>query len=235
MSANLENPAMATGKGQPSSQFSRREVLKNVQTTGQLHSFTMWVRLCSKSFKLGFSHYMNQGLPDVQTLGLEKGRKNQKSNCQHLLNHRESKRNQEKHLPLSLSMIKPLTVWIINCGNLLKRWKPLKGMETPNHLCFLINLHSGHEATVRTLYGTTYLFGVWERNMIRLFTVTLFNFNSEHIMQNARLDELQAGIKIVGRNKQPQIWGWYHPNGRKQRGTKEPLDEGEGGEWKNPT
>ena len=41
--------------------------------------------------------------------------------------------------------------------------------------------------------------------MIRLFTVTLFNFNSEHIMQNARLNELQAGIKIVGRNKQPHI------------------------------
>ena len=101
-----------------------------------------------------------QGLPDIQTLGLEKGRKNQKSNCQHLVNHRESKRNQEKHLALSLTMLKPLTVWIINCGNLLKRWKPLKGMETPNHLCFLINLYSGHEATVRTLYGTTYLFGV---------------------------------------------------------------------------
>ena len=58
------------------------------------------VMLCSKSFKLGFSHYMNQGLPDIQMLGLEKGRKNQKSNCQHLLDHRESKRNQEKHLPL---------------------------------------------------------------------------------------------------------------------------------------
>ena len=28
----------------------------------------------------------------------------------------------------------------------------------------------------------------------------LFNFYSEYIMQNARLDESQAGIKIVGRN-----------------------------------
>ena len=25
----------------------------------------------------------------------------------------------------------------------------------------------------------------------------------------------------------------YHPNGRKQRGTKEPLDEDERGEWKS--
>ena len=30
----------------------------------------------------------------------------------------------------------------------------------------------------------------------------------------------------------PQICGWYHSNGRKWRGTKEPLGEGEGREWK---
>ena len=28
----------------------------------------------------------------------------------------------------------------------------------------------------------------------------LFNLNAEYIMQSARLDEVQAGIKIVGRN-----------------------------------
>ena len=33
--------------------------------------------------------------------------------------------------------------------------------------------------------------------------------------------------------KQPPICKWYHPHGRKQRGSKEPLDEGERGEWKN--
>ena len=33
--------------------------------------------------------------------------------------------------------------------------------------------------------------------------------------------------------KQPQICRWYHSNGRRWRGTKEPLDEGEGGEWKS--
>ena len=38
----------------------------------------------------------------------------------------------------------------------------------------------------------------WERSMSRL--VTLFNLYAEHIMRNARLDEAQVGIKIVGRN-----------------------------------
>ena len=32
--------------------------------------------------------------------------------------------------------------------------------------------------------------------------------------------------------QQPQICRWYYPNGRKQRGTKEPLNEGGRGEWR---
>ena len=36
-------------------------------------------------------------------------------------------------------------------------------------------------------------------------------------------------MRIVGLDES-QICRWYHPNGRKQRGTKEPLDEGERGE-----
>ena len=44
-----------TGKGQSSSQFPRRLVLKNVQTIGQLHSSLMLVRSCLKSCMLGFS------------------------------------------------------------------------------------------------------------------------------------------------------------------------------------
>ena len=33
--------------------------------------------------------------------------------------------------------------------------------------------------------------------------------------------------------QQPQIHKWYHSNGRMWRGTKEPLDEGERGQWKS--
>ena len=52
-------------------------------------------------------------------------------------------------------------------------------------------------------------------------------------MQNAALDEAQAGIKIAGRNGNNLRYADdYHPYGRKWRGTKEPLDESERGEWK---
>ena len=54
----------------------------------------------------------------------------------------------------------------------------------------------------------------------------LFNLYAEYIMQNARVDEAQAGIKIAGRNIN-KIGRLYHPYGKKQRGTEEPLDEGE--------
>ena len=41
----------------------------------------------------------------------------------------------------------------------------------------------------------------WARSMSRLYiSPCLFNLYAEYIMQNARLDEAQAGIKNAGRN-----------------------------------
>ena len=47
-------------------------------------------------------------------------------------------------------------------------------------------------------------------------------------MWNAGLDGLQAGVKISG-EYQSKVCGWYHANGRKQKGTKDSFDEGEEG------
>ena len=56
----------------------------------------------------------------------------------------------------------------------------------------------------------------------------------EYIMQNSGLDKAQAGIKIARRNiNNLRYVDDNHPNGRKWRETKEPLDEGERGEWKS--
>ena len=75
-------------------------------------------------------------------------------------------------------------------------------MLIPDHLtCLLRNLYAGQEAIVRTLYGKTDWFKI-EKGVQQgcLLSPCLFNLYSEHIMRNARLDELQAGIKIGGRN-----------------------------------
>ena len=63
-----------------------------------------------------------------------------------------------------------------------------------------------------------------------LLPPSLFNPHAEHIMRNAGLDELQAGIKIGRRNISNLRYVGDTTNGRNQNGTKEPLDEGEGGE-----
>ena len=56
----------------------------------------------------------------------------------------------------------------------------------------------------------------------------LFNFYVEYIMWNAGLDASQAEIKIAGRNINNLRYADDTTlNGRKWRGTKESLDEGE--------
>ena len=74
-------------------------------------------------------------------------------------------------------------------------------MGIPDHLtCLLQNLYEGQEATVRTGDGTMDWFQIRKGVQGCILSPCLFNFYSEHIMQNARLDEAQAGIKISWRN-----------------------------------
>jgi len=64
--------------------------------------------------------------------------------------------------------------------------------------------------------------------MSRLYIVThIFNLYAEYIMQNAGLDESQAGIKIAGRNINNLR---YADDTTLMAESKEPLDEGERGE-----
>ena len=59
----------------------------------------------------------------------------------------------------------------------------------------------GEEATVSTFSRTTDWFNTGKGvRQGYLLLPCLFNFYAEHIMQNARLDELQAVVKISGRN-----------------------------------
>ena len=88
------------------------------------------------------------------------------------------------------------------CVDHHKLWKILKEMGIPDNLiCLLRNLYAGLEATVRTGHGTTDWFqigkGVCQGCIL---SPCLFNLYAGYIMQNAGLDEAQAGIKIAGRS-----------------------------------
>ena len=70
-----------------------------------------------KILQARLQQYMNHELPNVQA-GFKKRQRNQRSNCQHPLDHQKSKTVPEKtSISFLLTMPKPLTVWItINCG-----------------------------------------------------------------------------------------------------------------------
>ena len=74
-------------------------------------------------------------------------------------------------------------------------------MGIPDHLTgFLRNLYVGQEATVRTGHGTTEWFkigkGVCQGCIL---SPCLFNLYAEYVMENDRVDNSQAGIKIAWR------------------------------------
>ena len=90
----------------------------------------------------------------------------------------------------------------VDCVNHNKLWKILKEMGIPDHLtCLLRNLYASEEATVRIGHETTDWFHIGKG--VRqgcILSPCLFNLYAEYIMQNASLDEAQAGTKIAGRN-----------------------------------
>ena len=89
---------------------------------------------------------------------------------------------------------KPLTVWIT------KNWKILRdGNTRPPYLppekpvC--------KSRSNNSLYGTTDCFKIEKGvQQVCLLSPCLFNLYAEYIMKNAGLNELQAGIKVGGRN-----------------------------------
>ena len=125
MPANLENSAVATGLEKVSFHSSPTE------------------RQCQRMLKL--LHHCCL-LPDQQSTAqnspsqasavheprtsrcsswIQKRQRNQRTNCQHLLDQRKSKRIPgEKPTSTLLTMLKPLTVWITeNCGKFFSRWE----------------------------------------------------------------------------------------------------------------
>ena len=89
-----------------------------------------------------------------------------------------------------------------DCVDHNKLRKILKEMGIQDHLPGLLRkLYASQEATVRTRHRTTDWFKIGERvHQVSVLSSCLFNFYAEYIMQNARLNESQAGIKIARRN-----------------------------------
>jgi len=149
-----------------------------------------------KILQARLQQYVNHELPDIQA-GFRKARgsRDQIANIHWII---KKEREFQKNIYFcSIDYAKAFDSVDHN-----KLWKILKEVGIPDHLtCLLRNLYAGQEATVRTRHETTHCFqigkGFREGCILSLY---LFNLYSEYIMKNVGLDEVQAEIKIYGRN-----------------------------------
>ena len=206
---------------------------KNVQTTVELYSFHMLARLCSKSFKLGFS----SAVPRTENFQIfswvSKRQRNQRSNCQHSLAHGESKQVPEK--TLLLHWLRE-SLWLCGSqqtGKFLNKWE--------------------YQTTLPVSWET--YMGVkkqqlepdmeqWTGSKLRKgYHKVVYWYRAFHMMYSSTSCEIPVWMnpKLAcdwsqdcwETYQQSLICRWYHSNGRKWRKTKEPLDECERGEWKS--
>ena len=111
-----------TGKSQPSSQYPRRVVPKNVLTIRQSHSSPMLVGSCLKSRMLGFNIMSTKNF-QMSTLGLEKEEELEIKLPAFTGLQRKQGNFRKSSIFILSTTLKPLTVWIMaKCGKLLERW-----------------------------------------------------------------------------------------------------------------
>ena len=106
-------------------------MLKNVQTTAQLHS-SHTTKLMLKMLQVSLQQYMNQELPDVQAgFGEGRGTRDQIANILWIIE--KTRELQKKIYFCFIDYAKAF-----DCENHNKPWRILKEMEIPDHLTCLL-------------------------------------------------------------------------------------------------
>ena len=149
-----------------------------------------------KILQANLQQYVNRELPDVQA----EFRKGTGTRDQIVIICWIIKKAREFQKSIYLCFIDYAKAF--DCVDHNKLWKILKEMGITDHLtCLLRNLYAGQEAIVRTGHGTTDWFQTRKGACQDcILSPCLFNLYAEYIIQNARLNEAQAGIKIARRN-----------------------------------
>ena len=154
---------------------------------------------------------------------------NQRSSCQHLLDHRKSKKFQKNIYFCFIDYAKAF-VWITtNCGKFWKRWEYQTTWPASWEICMQFRkqqLELDMEQQTGSKWGKEYVKAVYCHPAYLTY------------MQSTSWEMLgwmkhKLGSDCQDKYQQPQICRWHHPNGTKWRETKEPLVEGERGEWKS--
>ena len=119
-----------------------------------------------------------------------------------------------------------------DCVDHNRLWKILQEMGIPDHLtCLLRNLYAGQEATVTTGHGTTDWFKIGKE-----YTKAVYCHSAYLTSTQSTSCEIPSWMKhklessLLEKTAITSDMQMTPPYGRKQRGTKEPLDESERGE-----
>ena len=143
-------------------------MLKNIQSTSQLHSISHTIKVILKILQARLQQYMNPELPDVQA-GFRKGRgtRDQMTNICWII--KKARQFQKNIYFCFIDYAKAF-----DCADHNKLWKILKEIGIPDHLtCLLRNLYAGQEVTVRTEHRTTDWFQIRKGAHQKLYIVTL--------------------------------------------------------------
>ena len=183
-----------TGKNQFSFQFPK----SNAKQCSNYHTIALIShtnKVVLKILQARLQQHVNHELWDVQA-GFRKGRgtRDQTDNICCII--KKARKFQKNICFCFIDYAKAF-----DCVDNKKLWKILQEMGIPDHLTYLLrNLYEAQEATVRAGHGTTDWFQIGKGVCQGcIFSPCLFNLYTEFIMQNAILDEAQAGIKIAGR------------------------------------
>ena len=188
-------------------------------------------KIILKILQATLQQYVNWELPDIQA-GFRKGRgtRDQTANiCWITEKAREFQRTPLfQKTSASLTMLKPLCR-LQQTGKFLKMWECQSTLPASWETCMQVKkqqLPLDMEQWTGSKLGKEYLKGVYCHPayliIIRVHHVKCWAGWSSSWNQDC-----------WEKYQQPQICRCHHLNGRKQKGTKEPLDEGERGEWKS--
>ena len=121
-------------------------------------------------------------------------------------------------------------VWITaNCGKFFKKWECQTTLPAFWQICMQVKkqqLELDMEQWTGSKLGKEYI----KAEYCHPAYLTYMQ-NTSWKMPDWMKHKLES--RLLGENQQPQICRWHHPYGKKWRGTKEPLDESERGEWKS--
>jgi len=197
-----------TGKFQFSFQSQRRPMSNNVHTTIQFRSFSMLLRLYTKSFRLGFSSTWTENF-QMYKPGLEKTEEPEIKLPTFMGSWRKHQNSRKTSTSVSLTML-------FDCADHNKLCKILKEMGVPDPLtCLLRNLGVVQEATVRTKHGTIGS-KLGEEYVNVVYHQSAYLTYMQHISHEMPAEYITSWIQDCWEKyQQAQLCSWYHSNGIK--------------------